>query len=179
MYVTFTLIPLRPSSLSDWKLRIKWNAPLRWINLSGFVGNTRVHNKLHNKDPVVMFSHLNAELLQIPSLRASFEFLKKSALCAVNTLAVPPYCPWPPQTPLLRVCKKKITITKTFFQFALPIFFSLSSDPVKTRYVEKYRSANPSHCYKLDLHVSRWWQKYRRITIKALLEWGNMSCFLC
>lgn len=73
------------------------------------------------------------------------------------------------------VCvKKKITITKTFFQFALPIFFSLSSDPVKTRYVEKYRSANPSHCYKLDLHVSRWWQKYRRITIKALLEWGNI-----
>lgn len=38
----------------------------------------RVHSKIHNKDPV-MFSHLNAEFLQILSLRASFEFLKRKS----------------------------------------------------------------------------------------------------
>lgn len=161
MYVTFTLIPLRPSSLSDWKLRIKWNAPLRWINLLWVCWKH-------------MFSHLNAELLQILSLRVSFEFLK-SQPCVLLTHWLYLLIARGPHRLHCCVCvKKKITITKTFFQFALPIFFSLSSDPVKTQYVEKYRSANPSHCYKLDLHVSRWWQKYRRITIKALLEWGNI-----
>lgn len=103
-----------------------------------------------------MFSHLNAELLQILSLRASFEFLK-SQPCVLLTHWLYLLIARGPHRLHCCVCvKKKITITKTFFQFALPIFFSLSSDPVKTQYVEKYRSANPSHCYKLDLHVSRW-----------------------